>query len=461
MLTSRILFRSALAATGITGVIVIADRDGWHHYSGPIAAFISVMLGAMLLYLRERVFKPLSEVIDVTNAVGSGYLKQRVIIYGNDEIGRLGLSINRMTDMLEQRLDEVSLLHQISRESTLSRNLGKVLDLILDKAINMHEADSGSIVLVDKKSGDLLIKATKNRSPDVTGEESGFPGAGEAPNCVSQPILLDEQVIGVLNLSCKEGTAGCKFSPGNLDFLATLANHAAAAINNAQLFEELRDTYINTVQALATAIEAKDQYTHGHSTRVAEYALAVAKELDMTPGQMEVVRAAAYLHDVGKIGIPEVILAKPGKLTAAEYEIIKTHPEISARIISPANFQGEVVSIVRHHHERIDGRGYPDMLQGENIPLEARILAVADSFDAMISARPYRMPMSHEGAKKELIRCSGTQFDKEIVRVFIKVVNKTQLPDLVGAEPVVSRAAPTCVGGGPGRRRIVSIDCDG
>lgn len=455
--TIRILFFSGSAVTATAAVVISADRFGWRHYSLSLTAAMSIALVAMFIYLRERFIKPLNAVIKVTNDIGAGRLEQRIAVYRSDEIGRLGLSINQMTEMLEQRLDEVSLLNQISRESTLSQNLGKVLSLILDKAVNMQQADAGSIMLVDKKSGDLLIKAAQNLNPDVTGEtrvpvgqgiagwvakegrpivlidgigeDSGFPGARKVQNAVSLPILLDEQVVGVLNLSYKDGAKGRKFSPTDLDFLTTLANHAAASINNAQLFEELRGNYFSTIQALAAAIDAKDPYTHGHSARVAEYAIAAAKELDMTMGEMEVIQAAAYLHDVGKIGIPEPILTKPGKLTDAEYEIIKTHPEISARIISPVNFQGEVVSIVRHHHERIDGHGYPDMVRGDKIPIEARILAVADSFDAMISVRPYRPPRSLEDAKMELIRCSGTQFDKEIVRAFIKAVNKTQLPD--------------------------------
>lgn len=464
-LTIRILFFSALVVTVTTTVVILADKLDWRHYSIPLTVAVTAMLIDMLIYLRERLIKPLNEIIKVTDDIGAGRLEERVTIYQPDEIGRLGLSINRMTEMLEQRLDEVSLLNQISRESTLSRNSAKVLDLILDKAVNMQQADAGSIMLVDKKSGDLLIKAAKNLEAGVTaetripvghgiagwvaqegrplvlmdgvGEDTDFPGARTVQNAVSQPILLDGQVVGVLNLSYKDGATGRKFSPSDLDFLATLANHAAAAINNAQLFEELRGNYFSTIQALAAAIDAKDPYTHGHSARVAEYAMAVATELDMTPGQMEAIQAAAYLHDVGKIGIPEVILTKPGQLTDEEYEIIKTHPEISARIISPVNFQGEVVSIVRHHHERFDGRGYPDGIRGYDIPLEARILAVADSFDAIISTRPYRAARSPEDAKMELIRCAGTQFDKEIVRVFIKAVNKTELPDFTGVTAAV------------------------
>lgn len=455
--TIKILFYFGIVSITAATIIILADEFGWRQYSMPLTGAMSVMLIIMFFYLRRWLIRPLNEVVKVTGEIGTGRLEKRITVSRRDEIGRLGEAINQMTEMLEQRLNEVSLLSQISRESTLSQNLGKVLGLILDKAVELQKADAGSIMLVEKKSGDLIIRAAKNLNTEITretrvpmgqgiagwvakegrpivlidgiGNDSGFPDSRKVQNAVSLPILLNKKVVGVLNLSNKDGEAKRKFSSSDLDFLTTLANHAAAAINNAQLFEELRSNYFSTIQALAAAIDAKDPYTHGHSARVAEYAVAAAKELQMTLREMEMVQAAAYLHDVGKIGIPEPILTKPGKLTDDEYEIIKTHPEISARIISPVNFQGEVISIVRHHHERVDGRGYPDMVKGDSIPVAARILAVADSFDAMISVRPYRPPRSLEDAKMELIRCSGTQFDKEIVNAFIRAVNKTQMSD--------------------------------
>ena len=452
--TVRLLMFSVIAICGTSFATSLVLKTSWKGLAFQFLLILVVSLGIIFVYLRELFVKPIGEAIEVTRQIGSGKLDKRIKVRRHDEIGRLSTSINQMTDMLDQRLTEVSLLSQISQESTLSQNTDSVLSLILDKAVTLQKADAGSIMLVDKKNGDLVVKAAKNLGPEVTnktrisvgqgiagwvakegrpivvidgvGSNTEFKGPAKVKNAVSLPIMLDEKAVGVLNLSHKDGSKGKKFSPSDLDFLMTLANHAAAAINNAQLFEELRGNYFSTIQALATAIDAKDPYTHGHSARVAEYAIAAAKELDMTMAQMESIQASAYLHDIGKIGIPGPILTKPGKLTDEEYEIIKTHPLISARILSPVNFNGDVLETVRHHHERVDGQGYPDRLTADNIIVEARILAVADSFDAMISIRPYRPPRTIADAKMELIRCSGTQFDKDIVRAFIKAVNKRQ-----------------------------------
>ena len=412
-------------------------------------------------YLFRAFVIPLNKVIRATNRIGHGELESRINIKTEGELGQLASSINNMTEILEHRLNEVSLLSEISRESTLSRNLNKVLDLILEKAISIQQADAGSIMLVDQDRENLIIKTSKGLNPQIKpgacvpiqdgiagwvaregrpivlidGMDSDhtFIDNEQVRNAVSLPILLDNHVVGVLNLSYQDRVDGRHFTPTELGFLTTLTNHAAAAINNAQLFEELRTNYFSTVEALATAIDAKDPYTHGHSARVADYAIATAREMKMSDPDLEMMQAAAYLHDVGKIGIPEPILTKPGKLTPEEYEIIKTHPEISARILSPVNFRGEVISIVRHHHERFDGDGYPDRVKGESIPLPARILAVADAYDAMTSARPYRPAMDPENAKAELIRCAGTQFDKNIVQAFLKTIKSYEVGVATGA----------------------------
>lgn len=448
-LTLRILFVAFALIYLTTSAQLIAHYVDWHVESiYSIGAVASILL--FFLFLIQYFLRPLKQVIRVTKKIGMGELDQRIDVRQGDEIGQLTASINSMTEILEQRLTEVSLLGEISRESTLSRNLNKVLDLILEKAISIQQADSGSIMLVDKDNDDLVIKVARNLNPlikpgtrvpkgegiagwvaregrpivliDGIGSDHTFLHEESVKNAVSLPILLDNRVVGVLNLGCRSAVEGKGFSPGELGFLTTLANHAAAAINNAQLFEELQSNYFSTIEALATAIDAKDPYTHGHSARVADYALATARRLELPEDDLEIMQAAAYLHDVGKIGIPEPILTKPGKLTEAEFEIIKTHPEISARILSPVNFHGEVISIVRHHHERFDGHGYPDKVRGTSIPLQARILAVADAFDAMTSARPYRPAIDPEEAKAELLRCAGTQFDQDIVDAFLKSI---------------------------------------
>ncbi|HEX3014896.1 MAG TPA: HD-GYP domain-containing protein [Desulfobacteria bacterium] len=188
-----------------------------------------------------------------------------------------------------------------------------------------------------------------------------------------------------------------------------------------QRYIDMRDNYFKTIQALVRAIEAKDTYTEGHSTRVAEYSVAIAEELGLKDDLVEGIRYTAILHDVGKIGISEAILNKREKLADSEWEAIRNHPVIGEKIVKDIDFLYDIHLGVRHHHERYDGKGYPDGLKGEEIPLVARVIAVADSFDAMTSDRTYRRGKNVSEALAELRRVAGTQLDQTAVEAFIKV----------------------------------------
>jgi len=173
--------------------------------------------------------------------------------------------------------------------------------------------------------------------------------------------------------------------------------------------------YLDTVRSLVGALEAKDPYTRGHSERVAQYAVAIAAAIGMQEQEIERIRLAAQLHDLGKVGLSDTVLCKPGKLTGEEYYEVKNHPEIGAAIVERVSTLAELAPIVRHHHEKYDGTGYVAGLAGSSIPMESRVLAVADSFDAMTSSRAYRAAMSIEEATQEILACSGSQFDPAIV----------------------------------------------
>jgi len=191
-----------------------------------------------------------------------------------------------------------------------------------------------------------------------------------------------------------------------------------------KLYIDMRNLYISTIQALNKAVEAKDSYTSGHANRVEELAVELAKAYHLSFDSIENIRTAAVLHDIGKIGIKDEILNKAGKLTKEEYEIIMKHPTIGADIIGKVNFLSDVTKIVRHHHEKYDGSGYPDGLKGEEIPIEASILMIADTFDAMTTDRPYRKALTKEMAIEELKKYSGTQFDPKLVETFINMINQ-------------------------------------
>ncbi|MEI6831630.1 MAG: HD-GYP domain-containing protein [Candidatus Omnitrophota bacterium] len=194
--------------------------------------------------------------------------------------------------------------------------------------------------------------------------------------------------------------------------------------NLSRLYEDLRSTYMRTIRVLAQAIDARDHYTHSHSENVARYAIVISNELKLSAKEIELIRQACELHDLGKIGIEDSILLKTSSLTDSEWEQIKKHPTIGAKILEPLTFLGGVVDLVRQHHENYDGTGYPEGRKGDDILLGARIIHVADAYEAMRSARSYRkIPLTKEAAILEIKRNSGTQFDPRIVDVFLKVVD--------------------------------------
>jgi putative nucleotidyltransferase with HDIG domain len=190
--------------------------------------------------------------------------------------------------------------------------------------------------------------------------------------------------------------------------------------------QELRTAYIQTIRALAEAIDAKDAYTRGHSERVAVYSSRLAREMGLRKEMIERVYFSGLLHDVGKIGVPDAIITKPDRLTVQEYLEIQKHPEIGAKILEPVEFLRHIVPCVRHHHEWFDGcdRGYPERLRGDQIPLPSRLILVCDTVEAMTSDRPYRSAMPLETVVRELSKYSGTQFDPVCVEAFLRLVDR-------------------------------------
>ena len=200
------------------------------------------------------------------------------------------------------------------------------------------------------------------------------------------------------------------------------------------VYMTLQEAYMKTVGSLVTAIEAKDPYTRGHSERVAEFAQGTARELGWSEDKVETIKYAALLHDVGKIGIAKKILGKAGKLSEEEFRVVQEHPDLGARIIREIKFLQDVIPAVIHHHEAFDGSGYLEGLVGESIPLAARIMAVADSFDAMTSARPYRAALDRETAARELIACCGAQFEVTVVEALLRSLHLEDVKEIISAE---------------------------
>jgi response regulator RpfG family c-di-GMP phosphodiesterase len=225
--------------------------------------------------------------------------------------------------------------------------------------------------------------------------------------------------VGVIALVRTENRP---FSQNDLQLLSVFAAHVATAIQNARIYSRMRDQNIEIIRSYAKAVEAKDYYTKGHSEGVAFFAVKLGSYLGLNTRELDSLHTAGVLHDIGKIGIPDHILNKPSKLTDEEFEIMKTHPVIAWEIISQVRSLRDILPVVYHHHERVDGRGYPDGIAGEQIPELARIISIADAFEAMTSDRAYRRALSWEKARDILLEGSGTQWQGDLVEKWIKLV---------------------------------------
>jgi putative nucleotidyltransferase with HDIG domain len=232
-------------------------------------------------------------------------------------------------------------------------------------------------------------------------------------------------MAGVLLLGPKMGDR--PFDSSDQMLLSSLLASAGIAMEKAELFKKLQESYIATIQSLMSAMEAKDTYTRGHTARVSRYAIAIATAMGFSKEALEEVKLGATLHDIGKIGIHEGILNKPGGLTSDELEIMKEHPAMGDRILRKITFLQAARKMVRHHHERWDGGGYPDKLKGEEISLSARIVTVADSFDAMTSKRTYSEGMGLQEAVWNLTSKTGSQFCHDTVSVFVDLLSKREI----------------------------------
>jgi len=250
------------------------------------------------------------------------------------------------------------------------------------------------------------------------------PGSEKIISWIGSPLIVRGECIGVLTV---DGYRESQFNKDDTHLVATFASHAASAIENARLYEELEDSFIQTVLALANAMDVRDSYTHNHSQRIAYLTYKVGKELGLTEPELETLRLASLLHDIGKIGIPDDILLKPAKLTDEEYKIIQRHPALGAEIVAPVKKLSDVAPIIRNHQEKWDGRGYPDGLKREEIPLGSRILAVVDSYIAMTDERIYRQARQHEEALEIINQLAGKQYDPAVVKAFAKVIGEQKL----------------------------------
>jgi putative nucleotidyltransferase with HDIG domain len=359
-----------------------------------------------------------------------------------------GLEKSRLTAE-NLRLREALSLYKVSEAIAASLSLDEVMATVTDSAFTEVSADVVATWLDDGEGGflprsvtagpnlpdgedlgqldrDAVLERLKRGGPVVEHGARARELLSEHPSrhvssLIVVPLKVRDRLMGwIATLSL---TASRRFDEGQRKLLSIIASRAAAAIENARLYEDLQATFQQTIQSLARTIDKMDHYTAGHSERVARYAVALARWLGLPESQIEIVRHSALMHDIGKIGCV-MNLNKAGKLTQDEYEIFKRHPSYGREILDPIRFLEPVVPGVYLHHERWDGRGYPLGLARDGIPLIARIISVADCYDAMTSDRAYRRALPHEVTVSEIERCSGTQFDPDVAGSFVERIEE-------------------------------------
>jgi putative nucleotidyltransferase with HDIG domain len=324
-----------------------------------------------------------------------------------------------------------------------------VLDVIVSSAVEELSAQKGSLLIHKPGAQELVIRNAKGVKRKSLKEDKFMVGEGVAGWVAKnrKPLLLESALederfirrkvhdqnvslicVPVINkgqlkgiICIEKDDSNKKLNRSDLEFITILANQAAVAIDNAQLFSHLQKSYFDTISALANAVEAKDPYTLGHSERVTQYSITIAEQMNLPDEDIRTMQYAAILHDVGKIGVSGNILNKVGRLSFEEYCAIKQHSVIGENIIKRVDFLQETRPIIRGHQEHYDGSGYPDGLVGNEIHLLARILSVADVFDALITDRPYRKAFSYQGAISIIKESAGKYFDPKIVGVFLEI----------------------------------------
>lgn len=285
-----------------------------------------------------------------------------------------------------------------------------------------------ALEIVSDHGNDISLIVSDQRMPEMSGTDFLKKISKTYPNIIK--ILLTGQADTDIMV---ESINECQiyqyilkpFDPIELtEVVKSGINKFDLSNNKLEMLKDLRELFYKTIKSISSALDAKDPYTHGHSLRVTLYSLILAKELGLDDITLEEIETAGLLHDIGKVGIPQKILCKPGKLTDEEFEIMKSHPEQGEKIVKKIKKLKIISNWLKTHHERWDGKGYPLGLKGEDIPISARIIAIADTYDAMTSTRSYRKALDHATAIAEIERCAGSQFDPNLASLFIKNQDK-------------------------------------
>ncbi|MCB2147710.1 MAG: HD domain-containing protein [Deltaproteobacteria bacterium] len=432
------------------------------HVLAPIARFklifVLVVVLALLLVVVLSLFNlrrslgPLDALKKGAQRIAKRDFDHRVHVSSRDEFQELAESFNTMSGQLGRQFRFMATRAKIDHATLSDKDFTHISGLTIVRLlkdfrfdrvgisrVNVDEPDEALIYAAHRVTPDFItsqpfhisekhLSRFHQEQPWVVEDDPAeishylpadfFSPAGTA---IFFPVYIEDKLFALLFVSCRPGEG-----PGKETFplVRQIADHLAVAWSNVNLIRDLRRLTIGSLQALAGTVDAKSPWTAGHSARVMQISLSIGRHMGLPPERIDRLERAALLHDIGKIGISSKILDKPGRLTDEEFDIIKSHPVIGNRILTPITAFKEIIPMIRQHHERWDGKGYPDGLSGDVITLEARIMAVADVYDAMTSDRPYRKGMERERVFSIMKSEAGHQFDPAVVEAFLELIQE-------------------------------------
>ncbi|UCH20185.1 MAG: HD domain-containing protein [Deltaproteobacteria bacterium] len=472
-LASPIIVRDKQWATVRVGLSLenIQSTIGSTRKALGILGLVALALGCLISVLfASRITRPVASLVNDVEAISKGDYGQEISINTHDEIAYLAQRFGTMKESLKENIQllkdsnrelsntnhRLQGLFKASQAMNSFKNQDRLYDLILDTALMANEAYGASLVLVEPESAVRVVASIVKKTKNNTQKDVYQKLLQEQPflyqaysidsslgsfafkleylentpffrtcmatypdlEILSLPLGSSENITGYINLlRDKKG----RLNTSEMQTLIVLASQTTTSIENNSLFVQLKRAYFSSIKSLAKTLELKDEYTHGHAERVAEICKKIGEKLDMAKDALKVMYNAALLHDIGKIGVLESILNKKSRLNSEEYQMIKKHPRFGEEILRPIFNLEKERNIVRHHHEREDGRGYPDRLDGIQLSLPEKIIIVADAFDAMNSKRSYRDAFDQETITAELKANKGKQFDHQVVDAFLEI----------------------------------------
>lgn len=416
----------------------------------PLAVLLSLWIALLLsMVFIRRYMVPVEKLKEATVHIAQRDFSRKIDIKSGDEFETLAQSFNTMSSRLNKQFNALETISDISQTILSSLNTPQIIQTALMRLSQFFESDTSQIILFKDPKSQLAfaynysadqrienvegsIEITKTDTTQLqkqqyiirTDEEALPTYLTDFPeSCMKMflqfPLLHNKELKGMINLGFKEQSP---LAEEDRDHARQLADQITIALSNADLIETLEKFNWGTLEALARTVDAKSHWTAGHSERVTDLTIKISRIMGFSNKETTILHQAALVHDIGKIGIPSIILDKPGKLTDEEYHFIKQHPVIGARILEPITAFADVLNIVLHHHEQYNGSGYPEGLKGEEIGIGARILAIADVYDALISARPYRAGWVKDKVVELIQKESGSMFDPEVVKAFLRAV---------------------------------------